>query len=128
MKTKRFISLILALVLFMSILVLPSSASHVHEDGEIEVIIESDEISDEMKEKIIAYYTDDNHDDDTATYGLTCSIFGHKLESTTTYTTTHKARTTAPRCLKKTYQHSSCTRCDYQTSTLLSSQYIYCCS
>ena len=128
MKTKRFISLILALVLFMSILVLPSSASHVHEDGEIEVIIESDEISDEMKEKIIAYYTDDNHDDDTATYGLTCTLLGHDLENRMTTTITHKARSTAPRCLKKVYNHSVCTRCDYQSSTLRSSEYIYCCS
>ena len=128
MKTKRFISLILSLVLFMSIFAIPASASHVHETGEIEVIIENDDLSEEMKEKIIAYYTDDNHDDDTATYGLTCTLFGHKLEVTTTYTITHKASATAPRCLKTEYEHSACTRCDYQNAIVLSKTYIHCCA
>ncbi|MBO5065325.1 MAG: hypothetical protein J6D06_04330 [Clostridia bacterium] len=128
MKTKRFISLLLTLALFMGAFAIPASASHVHETDEIVVVIENDELSDEMKEKIIAYYTDDNHDDDTATYGLTCTLLGHKLEHTSTYTITHKARSTAPRCLKKTYDHAACTRCDYQESTVRTSQYIYCCS
>lgn len=128
MKTKRFISLILSLVLLMGAFAIPTSASHVHETDEIVVVIENDELSDEMKEKIIAYYTDDNHDDDTATYGLTCTLLGHDLETTKTHTITHKARTTAPRCLKKVYNHKACTRCDYQEATLLSSEYIYCCS
>lgn len=128
MKTKRFISLILTLVLFIGVFAIPTSAGHIHEAGEIEVIIENDEISDEMKEKIIAYYTDDNHDDDTATYGLTCTLLGHDLEIMTTTTITHKARTTSPRCLKKYYDHSACTRCDYQKSTLRTSEYIVCCA
>ncbi len=128
MKTKRFISLILSLALFMGIFAIPTSASHVHETEEFEVIIESDELSDEMKEKIIAYYTDDNHDDDTATYGLTCTLLGHNLETSVTHTISHKARTTAPRCLKKIYDHDACTRCDYQKATLRTTEYILCCS
>lgn len=128
MKTKRFISLILTLVLFIGVFAIPTSAGHIHEAGEIEVIIENDELSDEMKEKIIAYYTDDNHDDDSTTYGLTCTLLGHKLETTATTTVTHKVSPTAPRCLKKVYNHSACTRCDYQTSTLHSSTYIHCCA
>lgn len=128
MKTKRFTALILSLVLLIGIFVIPSSASHTHETDEMTVIIENDELSEEMKEKIIAYYFDDNHDDDAATYGLTCTLLGHKLENTATYTITHKARSTAPRCLKKRYNHSACTRCDYQTATLHSSEYIYCCA
>lgn len=128
MKTKRFIALILTLVLFMSIFVIPSSASYTYETDEIEIFIENDKLSEEMKEKIIAYYLDDNHDDDTTTYGLTCTLFGHKIETTRTAVVTHKVSATAPRCLKKTYDHNACTRCDYQTSTLLASVYIHCCA
>lgn len=128
MKTKRFISLILTLVLFMGVFAIPTSAGHIHEAGEIEVIIENDELSDEMKEKIIAYYTDDNHDDDSTTYGLTCTLLGHDIETTITATVTHKARTTSPRCLKKTYDHDACTRCDYQKATLRTTEYIVCCA
>ena len=128
MKTKHFISLILSLVLFVGIFIMPSSASYTHETEDVVVIIENDELSDEMKERIIAYYLDDNHDDDTATYGLTCTLLGHDLTTTTTNKITHKSRTTAPRCLKRTYSHKICSRCDYQTSSLISSEYIYCCS
>lgn len=128
MKTKRFISLILTLVLFAGIFAIPTSAGHVHEAGEIEVIIENDELSDEMKEKIIAYYTDDNHDDDVATYGLTCTLLGHNIETSKVHSITHKARATSPRCLKKTYDHDACTRCDYQKSTLRTTEYIVCCA
>ena len=128
MKTKRFIALILSLVLLLATFTIPSSAAHIHETDETIVVVENDKLSDEMKERIIAYYLDDNHDDDTTTYGLTCTLFGHKLETSTTYVITHKARTTAPRCLKKNYSHDVCSRCDYQTSTLISSTYIYCCS
>lgn len=128
MKTKRFISLILTLVLFVGIFAIPTSAGHVHEAGEIEVVIENEDLSDEMKEKIIAYYTDDNHDDDTASYGLTCTLLGHDLESTKTTTVTHKVSATAPRCLQKTYEHNACTRCDYQKATHVASKYIYCCA
>ena len=127
MKTKRFVSLILTLVLFMGAFAVPTSASHVHEADEIVVVIEDNELSDEMKEKIIAYYTDDNHDDAT-TYGLTCTLLGHNLETSKVHTITHKARAISPRCLKKTYDHDACTRCDYQKSTLRTTEYIVCCA
>ena len=128
MKTKRFTSLIISIVLFIGIFVMPTSASYTYETDEIEIVIENDELSEEMKERIIAYYLDDNHDDDTATYGLTCTLLGHNLENSKTSTITHKARSTAPRCLKKVYNHSACTRCDYQEATLYSSTYIHCCA
>ena len=130
MKTNRLLSLVLALVITASLFAMPT---HAAEDtcADIEIVIENENISEETKAKIIAYYSDPDHnheDDGAATYGLTCTLFGHKLETSTVKTTTHKARTTAPRCLQKTYQHDACTRCDYEFSTLVASQYIYCCA
>lgn len=130
MKAKRFLSLVLTLTVLIGLFIIPTSAT-VEEPAteEIEIFIDNEDISEETRAKIIAYYSDPNHEDDgIATCGLTCTLFGHKLESSTVRTVTHKARTTSPRCLEKTYNFKSCTRCDYETSTLLSSRYITCCS
>ncbi len=131
MKTKRFLSLLLTLAVLIGLFAIPTSAVEEPEvvTEEIEIFIENEDISEETRAKIIAYYSDPNHEDDgIATCGLTCTLFGHKLENSTVRSVTHKARSTAPRCLEKTYDYDACTRCDYETSTLLSSTYIFCCS
>ncbi len=131
MKTKRFLSLLLTLAVLTGLFIIPTSAVETEEitTAEIEIFIENEDISEETIAKIIAYYSNPNHEDDgVATCGLTCTLFGHKLESTTLRTVTHKARSTAPRCLERTYDYVACTRCDYEVSTLLGSSYIYCCS
>lgn len=131
MKTKRFLAILMVIAISMSLFVMPASAAEEEESHDhIEIYFEDENLSPEFKEKATAYFLNGGADneDNAATYGLTCTLLGHKLESTTTVTTTHKARTTAPRCLKKTYEYSACTRCDYETSTLKSSVYIYCCA
>lgn len=60
--------------------------------------------------------------------GLSCFLFGHDYKSEITTTITHRARTTAPRCLSKTYEVSVCSKCGDMQQTLISSIYINCCS
>lgn len=128
MKIKQVFSLILALATLLCAVIIPANAAEVETHEHIEIYIENDNISEETREKIIAFYTNGGEEkEDVTTYGLTCTLLGHKLESSVISTVTHKARTTAPRCLKKYYNYESCTRCDYETSTLLSKQYISCC-
>lgn len=67
-------------------------------------------------------------DGDIATYGLMCTLFGHKLESSVITAITHKARATDPRCLRERYNTEVCSRCDYTNSVLISSEYISCCA
>ncbi len=131
MKTKRLLAFLIALATVLTVFIIPVGATEEHNHGDIEIVIHNEDISEETKAKIIAYYSDPDHshEDDAATYGLICTVIGHKIETVTTTTTTHKARATAPRCLKKTYKHEVCTRCDdYSVSTLLSSKYINCCA
>lgn len=131
MKTKRFLAIFMIIAISMSLFVMPTSAAEEKEcHDHIEVYFEDENLSPEFKEKATAYFLNGGAEnkDDAVTYGLTCTLLGHKLETTTTYTITHKARTTAPRCLKRTYTYEACTRCDYETSTLKSSAYIYCCA
>ena len=132
MKSKRFLAMLMVIAISISIFVMPVNATEAEEEHtHIEVYFADESLSVEFKERATAYFIGGGavaEDDGATTYGVTCTLFGHKLETGTTYTTTHKARTTAPRCLKKTYTYSACTRCDYDESTLMSSTYIYCCA
>ena len=126
---KKVISLILSLCFILSLGVIPASAEEAVENNDVTIIIHNEDISEETKEKLIAFYSDpEGQGNNATTYGLTCTLFGHKLESTTLTTRTHKVRTTAPRCQEKRYDYEACTRCDYENSTLLSNSYIYCCA
>lgn len=126
---KKVISLILSLCFILSLVVIPSSAEEAVENNDVTIIIHNEDISEETKEKIVAFYSDpEAHDASTATYGLTCTLFGHKLEASVVTTITHKVRTTAPRCQEKRYDYESCTRCDYENSTLISNTYVNCCA
>ena len=128
MKTKKLLSLILAIAMLSCMLIMPANATETETDKHIEIIIVDENISDEIKARAIAFYTNGGEEQEgIATYGLTCTLLGHKLETTKVYKITHEVRTNAPRCLKKTYDYSACTRCDYEESVLVGNEYIFCC-
>ena len=128
MKTKKVLSLMLALLILLCGVIIPANATEAEAHEHIEIIIVNENISEETREKAIAFYTNVGEEQEgSATYGLTCTLLGHNLEGTTLYKITHEARTTSPRCLKKTYNYECCTRCDYEISTLISQKYISCC-
>ena len=125
---KRIFAVLLVLTLLTCTFVLPVSAKNTtKEESEIEIVI-NDEVSEETKEKIERYFANGTPVNDGATtYGLTCTLLGHKIECTSVYTIEHKVRATAPRCLEKTYNYEECTRCDYEKATLVDREYIICC-
>lgn len=128
---KKIIALILVVVSLFSVMSISAYAESI-EENTISIAINDTvfvfdvNTSEEFRIKAIAHYF--NHDDDnTASYGLTCTLFGHKLESSVITTITHKVRTTSPKCLEETYDTEACTRCDYANATLIGSEYIVCC-
>lgn len=129
MKKKNLFAILLVLVLLTCTFVIPTSAKELTvDDTNTEIIIHS-EVSAETKAKIEKYFaTGEPANNTTSTYGLTCTLLGHKIECTAVSTINHKVSTTAPRCLKRTYAYEECTRCDYEKSTLVGSEYIFCCS
>lgn len=128
MKISKIFALILVLATLLCAVVIPVNATETEAHEHIEIYIENDNISDETKEKIITFYTNGGEEKEgISTYGLTCALLGHKLESSAVSTITHKVRSTSPRCLKKIYNYESCTRCDYENSVLASQKYISCC-
>lgn len=128
MKISKTISIILALATLFCAMVIPANATKAETHEHIDIYIENENISEETREKIITFYSNGGEGKEgVATYGLTCTLFGHKLESSAISTITHKVRSTSPRCLRKKYNYESCTRCDYEASTLISQEYITCC-
>ena len=128
MKTKKFLTLILALATLLCAVTIPANATKTNTNEHIEIYIENENLSEQTKAKIITFYTNGGEEKEgVVTYGLTCTLFGHKLESSAVTTINHKVRSTSPRCLEKTYDYESCTRCDYESSSLLTSKYIVCC-
>lgn len=126
---KKVVALILSLCFILSLGVIPASAEEAVENNDVTIIIHNEDISEETKEKLIAFYSDPEAQANNATtYGLTCTLFGHDIESSMTTVITHKVRATTPRCQQKKYNYESCTRCDYENSTLLSTAYIDCCA
>lgn len=128
---KKIIAIVMVVVSLFSVMSVSAYAEGVSEDTITVTVNETDFIfdvntSEEYRNKIIAHYFDEN-DEDVATYGLMCTLFGHKLESSVITTITHKAKATAPRCLRERYDTEACTRCDYTNAELISSSYIFCC-
>lgn len=127
---KKIIALILTVVFVFSAMSITAYAEDASENtvtvtvNDVEFVFDADTTED-FRNKFIEHYF--NHNDEASTYGLMCTLFGHKLESSITTTITHKARTTAPRCLQKKFNVEACTRCDYTNSTLISNIYISCC-
>lgn len=128
---KKIIALILVFVFAFSTMSITACAEESKENtvtvtvNGVEFVFDANTTED-FRNKFIAHYFSHN-DENAATYGLTCTLLGHKLESSIARTITHKARATAPRCLQETYNIEVCTRCDYTNSTLLSRAYISCC-
>ena len=128
MKIRKVFALVLALATLLCAVVIPANAKETDTNEDMLIIIENEDISEETKTKIIAFYSNGGEEKEgIATYGITCTLLGHKLESSVVRTINHKARSTSPRCLEKTYNYESCTRCDYETSTLIGQTYIACC-
>lgn len=128
---KKIIAIIMVVVSLFSVMSISAFAEDVSEDtitvtvNETVFVFPAD-TTEEYREKIIDHYFNEK-DEDSATYGLMCTLFGHKLESAVIQTVTHKVKSTAPRCLREKYDTEACTRCDYTNAVLISSVYISCC-
>lgn len=127
---KKTIALIMVIVSLFSVMSIPVYAEGTEENtvtitvNDVEFVFDAD-TSEEFRNRAIAHYFD--QDDDASSYGLTCTLFGHKIESSVTSAITHKAKATDPRCLRQRFNTEVCTRCDYTNSTMIDSSYISCC-
>lgn len=129
---KKLIALIMVMVSLFCVMFVSAGAEGVSEDTVTIVVNETEFIfaadtTEEFREKAIAHYFD-GEDDSVATYGLMCTLFGHKITSSVVAAVTHKVSATSPRCLQERYNVETCSRCDYTNSTKIDAKYIVCCA
>ncbi len=125
MSFKKFISFVLATVFAVCSFQTIAFAESNTDDCENITIEFHNEVSDKTKERIVAHFHGEN-ENAISSRGITCTLFGHKLDTGTTSVVTHNVRSSAPRCLRETFDYEICTRCDYSEYTLIGSEYIYC--
>ncbi len=128
---KKIIAFIMAVVSVLSVMTFSAFANDSAEETVTVTVDNTDFIfnsdtSDEFRSRFISDYLNPV-DDGAETYGLTCTLFGHKLESSYMTVVTHKKSATDPRCLEETFNVEACSRCDYTNKTLVYSTYISCC-
>ncbi len=111
-------------------LIIPISASNttsgIYEFNDVTIQFQNDSVFTLENQQEIADFIAYGYDDSIETYNLICDLFSHKYETEIVIKTTHKVRTTAPRCLKESYKVSVCSRCGHTTEELISSEYINC--
>ena len=129
---KKIVAFIMSMMFIFGAMTVTSNAvdgienTNVVTCGDTDYIFESG-VSADVQQRVIADICGECDEDEASTYGLMCTLFGHKLETSTTSSITHKVNASDPRCLKKTYNSSVCTRCDYTETTLIKQEYISCC-
>ncbi|MBR6563136.1 MAG: hypothetical protein IKK70_04285 [Clostridia bacterium] len=132
---KKTIKVLAFLLIMMTVLTVVASASGENtasynyevDDTEYTVTFSNSSMSREKQEAIARKLV--GIDDSSAqTYGLKCTLFGHDYVYETAYVTTHKVRTTAPRCKKTEYAVTYCDDCDYYEEEIVGTEFIDCCS
>lgn len=123
---KRIICVLISMLILMTSACVCASANEITYvvDDEYTIIFENTVPAD--KQDVIARALICG-DDETETYGLGCTLFGHDYAYTRTTVVQHKIFPTSPRCVEYLYDVTYCEDCDYTDSTLLDSWYIYCC-
>ena len=131
MKKTAFIVCLLVLVLAFSISAFADESTnelYTYNKDDMKYTVDfsgstfSDDEKDAIAQRLLGLTSDE-----VQTYGIMCSLFGHKYEESTVGVITHKVRTYAPRCLDETYDVKVCSRCDHQEQTIIASTYIICC-
>ena len=99
---------------------------YVYNIGNVTVIFDESDTFDADTREVIAHKL--VHGDDGATsYGLMCTLFGHKYDEKTVTTITHCVEPDQPRCLEEHFIVQVCSRCDDTIVERIGYTYINCC-
>ena len=106
-----------------------SEEIYTYEIGNVTVIFdETDTFNAATREALAHMLASGSYgEQDTATYNLLCTLFGHKYQTSGATTVTHCAQVSQPRCLEECFAVTTCTRCDETTVERTGWRYITCC-
>ena len=126
-KITKIISLIMAAVFIAVPVTQASNNTYTYQSGNIEITITHSGLSEEKLLYIVQLLESGETKVGSQTYGLICTLFGHKLVTTVNEVITHMVYDTYPHCKRECYNTTICERCDYAEIELLSTEAVGCC-
>ena len=101
--------------------------TYMYQSNNVEITITHSGLSEEKLLHIAQMLESRRSNTDTQTYGLTCTLFGHKLTVVESKVVTHMVYDTYPYCMAEYYDVTACERCDYMETELSSTERVGCC-
>ena len=126
-KIKKTIALLFVMVFAFASTVNAINPTYVYQENNIEITVTHSGLSEEKLLHIAQLLISGEPHSDMQTYGLMCTLFGHKLATTTNEVVTHMVYDTYPNCERKYYHVTVCERCNYSEVELISTEKIGCC-
>ena len=127
MKRITLVSLVIILTLSTCIITSANQeAGNVYEIGDKMIIFDATSTFSIEEQQYIAEIIA-NPETQVSTYGLMCTLFGHKNTSETVIAITHCVNVDDPRCMQENFIVTSCSRCDETTTERVSYSFISCC-
>lgn len=128
-KLTKTLALLFALVFAFAPVIHATNSTYNYYDGNTEVRITHGGLSEEKLLFLAQLLTEGENNADIQTYGIMCTLFGHKLVTTANTVTTHMVYDTYPHCECKSYITDICERnnCNYAETQLISTEKVGCC-
>ena len=128
-KLTKMIALLLVATFAFASAVHATESTYVYQEENIEIRIPHNGLSEEKLLHISQLLLSGETNTDTQTYGLMCTLFGHKLVTAETQVITHMVYDTYPYCECEYYEVTICERnnCNYSEIELLSIDKVGCC-
>lgn len=123
----KIFALFMVIIFTFSSTVYAGNSTYIYTYDNIEVSITHSGLSEEKASYIADMLISGQTIDATQTYGLTCTLFGHKLKTASSEIVTHMVYETYPHCKCEYYNVTTCERCDYMKTELISTEPIGCC-
>ena len=128
-KITKMLALLLTMVFAFASTVNATNSTYVYQENNIEITITHSGLSEEKLLHIAQLHISGETSTEVQTYGLMCTIFGHKLITTADEVVTHMVYETYPHCERMFYNTTTCERnnCNYAEVELISVESVGCC-
>ena len=126
---KKLITIFITVILMLSMCVSTyanENTSNVYTIGNKTVVFKEDSVFTMEKQYYIAELLV-NPETEASSYGLMCTLFGHKNTQEMVTTITHCVNSTSPRCMQENFLITTCSRCEETTVERVSYNFITCC-
>lgn len=126
-KIIKIFSLLMVMLFTFIPAIHANNVTYVYQSDNVEIIITHSNLNQEKLLYIAQMLESGEINTEIQTYGLTCTLFGHKLTNVKSEVITHMVYNTYPHCKREYYNVDTCERCDYTTTELISTEKVGCC-